>query len=95
MWEKLQSVDFEPVLAVSTSLKENKIYLSIEDNGPGIPDTISAKIMDPFFTTKQGTDGTGLGLSITSDIVKAHGGTLQVESKENQFTRFTVVLPVT
>ena len=95
MWEKLQSVDFEPVLAVSTSLKENKIYLSIEDNGPGIPDTISAKIMEPFFTTKQGTDGTGLGLSITSDIVKAHGGTLQVESKENQFTRFTVVLPVT
>jgi signal transduction histidine kinase len=51
--------------------------------------------MEPFFTTKQGTDGTGLGLSITSDIVKAHGGTLQVESKENQFTRFTVVLPVT
>ncbi|NBB77288.1 MAG: GHKL domain-containing protein, partial [Bacteroidetes bacterium] len=82
MWEKLQSVDFEPVLAVSTSLKKNKIYLSVEDNGPGIPDKISAKIMEPFFTTKQGTDGTGLGLSITSDIVKAHGGTLHVESEE-------------
>ena len=50
----------------------------------------------PFFTTKKGTEGTGLGLSITNDIIQAHGGSLQIESKQgdDSFTKFTIQLPI-
>ncbi|MCC5926565.1 MAG: hypothetical protein JJU41_08385 [Bacteroidetes bacterium] len=70
----------EPKLTVRTKSDGNTITIEIEDNGPGIPDEIKDKIMQPFFTTKKGTQGTGLGLSITNDIVKAHGGSLNIES---------------
>ena len=70
------------------------ILIEIGDNGPGIPDGIRDKILQPFFTTKKGTAGTGLGLSITHDIVKAHGGSLQVVSTEGEGSEFTIVIPV-
>ena len=57
------------------------IQITITDNGPGIPDDIKDKILQPFFTTKKGTEGTGLGLSITNDIIKAHGGSLDIQSQ--------------
>ena len=57
----------------------------------GIPEDIKDKILQPFFTTKKGTQGTGLGLSITHDIVKAHGGSLDVHSHPGQ-TVFTIKL---
>jgi hypothetical protein len=50
------------------------------DYGSDIPDEIKDKILQPFFTTKRGTEGTGLGLSISSDIIKAHGGQLDIQS---------------
>jgi signal transduction histidine kinase len=59
----------------------NRVTIEIEDNGPGIPDDIKDKILQPFFTTKKGTQGTGLGLSITHDIVKAHGGSIDILSQ--------------
>ncbi|MBK8052888.1 MAG: HAMP domain-containing histidine kinase [Saprospiraceae bacterium] len=76
-----QSRNYLPKLTV-TSKKEGKtISISVMDNGPGIPDEIKEKILQPFFTTKKGTEGTGLGLSITNDIIKAHGGELPIESQ--------------
>ena len=84
--------DYEPKLTVRTHQKNDTVTIQIEDNGPGIPDEIKDKIMQPFFTTKKGTAGTGLGLSITNDIIKAHGGELSIASKENEFTRFTIQL---
>jgi signal transduction histidine kinase len=68
-------------LAVRTRRDGNLIVIEIEDNGPGIPDDIKDKILQPFFTTKKGTQGTGLGLSITHDIVKAHGGSIDILSQ--------------
>jgi signal transduction histidine kinase len=53
---------------------------------------MKAKILQPFFTTKKGTQGTGLGLSITNDIIKAHGGTLDIESVPGELTRFKIKL---
>jgi signal transduction histidine kinase len=92
---------YEPRLKVSTRLEAGKVRISFEDNGSGIPDEIKDKILQPFFTTKQGTEGTGLGLSITNDIVKAHGGELEVFSKERNGlsdvkagTIFIVQLPI-
>jgi signal transduction histidine kinase len=80
-----------PKLTVRTKKSGGSVTIEIEDNGPGIPDGIKDKILQPFFTTKKGTDGTGLGLSITNDIIKAHGGTLEIESKPGE-TRFKIRL---
>jgi signal transduction histidine kinase/ligand-binding sensor domain-containing protein len=76
-----QSESYSPKLAVSTKSENGAILIEVQDNGPGIPDEIKDKILQPFFTTKKGTQGTGLGLSITNDIVKAHGGNLDIHSR--------------
>ncbi|MFU8860603.1 MAG: sensor histidine kinase, partial [Cyclonatronaceae bacterium] len=70
-----------PRLTIRTAKNNGRILIEIEDNGPGIPDDIKDKILQPFFTTKKGTQGTGLGLSITNDIVKAHGGEITIDSR--------------
>jgi C4-dicarboxylate-specific signal transduction histidine kinase len=80
-------------LAISTRLRDDKVVIIITDNGPGIPKSYLDKIFQPFFTTKPTGQGTGLGLSISYDIIKAHGGTMQVDSIENQGTTFTIELP--
>jgi signal transduction histidine kinase len=80
-------------LQVRTRRDGNRVTIEIEDNGPGIPDDIKDKILQPFFTTKKGTQGTGLGLSITHDIIKAHGGEMKVETKAGEGTTFIVALP--
>lgn len=82
------------VLSVKTRGNGQHVTIDIRDNGPGIPDEIKDKILQPFFTTKKGTQGTGLGLSITHDIIKAHGGTLQIESKVNSGSMFSIALPI-
>jgi signal transduction histidine kinase len=68
------------------------VEIRISDNGPGIPDSIKDKIFQPFFTTKPTGQGTGLGLSLSYDIVKAHGGEINVETKIGEGTTFTIVL---
>ncbi len=85
---------YSPKLTVSTKSENNRILIEIQDNGPGIPDEIKDKILQPFFTTKKGTEGTGLGLSITNDIIKAHGGELKVESIKGTGTAFRIQLPL-
>ena len=67
--------------------------IKIGNNGPGIPGEMKNKILQPFFTTKKGTQGTGLDLSITNDIIKAHGGTLNVSTQAGKGTTFTIELP--
>jgi signal transduction histidine kinase len=84
---------FDAKLVIKTELDGGSVRLFIEDNGPGIPSDIIDKILQPFFTTKKGTEGTGLGLSITNDIIKAHGGQLDVESEVGTMTRFIITLP--
>ena len=84
---------YHPKLTVRTKSEKDHILISVEDNGPGIPDEIKDKILQPFFTTKKGTEGTGLGLSITHDIVKAHGGELKIESTIGKGSEFVIQLP--
>lgn len=85
------SGDYNPKLTVKTRAENGSVLIEIEDNGPGIPDEIKDKILQPFFTTKKGTQGTGLGLSITNDIVKVHGGSMDIHSQPGQ-TVFTIKL---
>ncbi len=92
--------DYTPMVNVSTCQippeggKGGYITISVQDNGPGIPDSIKEKIFQPFFTTKPTGSGTGLGLSLSYDIVKAHGGKINVNSKENEGTGFTIMFPI-
>jgi signal transduction histidine kinase len=87
---------YYPKLSVKTEIVGNKVRFSVADNGPGIPEEIKDKIMQPFFTTKRGTEGTGLGLSITNDIISAHGGTITINSNETEGegTLFQILLPI-
>jgi C4-dicarboxylate-specific signal transduction histidine kinase len=88
----IQNSELKPLLKVSTITRGSKIEISISDNGPGIPDDIKDKILQPFFATKKGNKGTGLGLSITNDIIKAHGGELCVQTSNHDGTNFIIKL---
>jgi signal transduction histidine kinase len=90
--QKEEGAGYEPKVTVSTTKKNDKVFISIADNGKGIPRNILDKIFQPFFTTKPTGEGTGLGLSLAYDIVKAHGGEIKVETRENEGTEFTMVL---
>ena len=88
-------ISYKPTVTVSTKRIENKILITVSDNGPGIPQKIINKIFQPFFTTKPTGEGTGLGLSMSYDIVtKSHGGELRVKSIEEEGTDFEMVIPV-
>lgn len=93
--------DYVPTVTVNTSREDSVISginsiikIIVKDNGNGIPDKVKEKIFQPFFTTKPTGQGTGLGLSLAYDIVKAHGGKLEVETKENEGTVFIISLPI-
>jgi len=96
---KTEEIGYKPKVSVITQLEKNNILVSIQDNGLGIPEHIKDKIFQPFFTTKPTGKGTGLGLSLSYDIVKAHGGKLDVESNtklnnSEYCTTFILTLPL-
>ena len=83
-----------PKITLTTTYENGYIKISIKDNGTGIPNDIKDKIFQPFYTTKPTGQGTGLGLSLSYDIIKAHGGEIEVGSKVGKGTQFTILLPV-
>jgi two-component system, NtrC family, sensor kinase len=91
---------YEPTVTVSTkrslSLQgegRGEVFISVKDNGNGIPNKILDKIFQPFFTTKPTGQGTGLGLSMSYDIITiGHGGELSVETAEGEGTTFIIRL---
>ncbi len=85
---------YEPTVFVSTKKEGNKVFVSVKDNGNGIPSKILDKIFQPFFTTKPTGQGTGLGLSLSYDIVKVHGGDIKAETIEGEGSEFIVELPL-
>ncbi len=90
-----QGASYQAKIKIKTKDLVNEVSIEVEDNGPGVPDEIRDKLLMPFFTTKKGTEGTGLGLSITHDIIKSHEGSLEIQSKVGEMTRFTIKLPKT
>jgi signal transduction histidine kinase len=83
---------YEPTVSVRTKKINDRIEVTVADNGNGIPQKLLDKIFQPFFTTKPTGEGTGLGLSLSYDIVKAHGGELKVETKEGEGSAFIIQL---
>ena len=84
----------DPTISISTKSTDGSVIIEISDNGPGIPDAIRDKIFQPFFTTKPAGQGTGLGLSLSYDIVKAMGGNLSLEAREQGGAAFRIEIPV-
>jgi two-component system NtrC family sensor kinase len=96
--------DYKPLITVSTkhiplsegAQGEEKIEISVKDNGPGISEQVRDKIFQPFFTTKPTGQGTGLGLSLSYDIItKGHNGHLAVETTEGTGSKFIIEIPLT
>ena len=81
----------KPRIEVSLFENNNKIYVTIKDNGCGIPEDKIKSIFDPFFTLKD--KGTGLGLSIAHNIIIAHNGTITTKSKQDKGAEFLIELP--
>jgi two-component system NtrC family sensor kinase len=93
--QKTAGPGYKPTVEVSTSAEKKFITIKVRDNGTGIPEHIKDKIMQPFFTTKPTGEGTGLGLSMSYDIVvKAHGGNININTKEGEYTEFVVKIPL-
>ena len=99
---KLAINGYEPIVTVSTHYLApplgaggaGSIEIKVKDNGTGMPDSVKAKVFQPFFTTKPTGQGTGLGLSISYDIItKGHGGIIEIETKEGEYTEFIIRLP--
>ncbi len=85
---------YMPQLNISSRvLDDDGVEIRIRDNGSGIPPEIREKIFNPFFTTKPPNQGTGLGLAISSDIVRQHGGTINLESEAGEFTEMILTFP--
>lgn len=87
----LDAMTTHGILKIQTSAIQNRVMLSVTDQGPGIPDEVANKIGTPFFTTK--STGTGLGLSICFAIAERHGGRLEFITDSNG-TTFNFYLPI-
>ncbi|MEX1300418.1 MAG: ATP-binding protein [Desulfotignum sp.] len=81
-------------ITILTEADDQNISISITDTGPGIPPDNLARIFDPFFTTRPVGKGTGLGLSICYGIINKMGGRIDVKSRLDEGTTFTIVLPL-
>lgn len=78
---------------IEISCKQNKAYLSVADQGTGIPFHLQNLVFEPEFTTKPSA-GTGLGLSVVRHICEQRGGTVQLDSTPNRGTKITVEVPL-
>ncbi len=83
----------EVSVSVAWNPARERVVVSVQDTGRGIPPALLGRVFDPFFTTKTVGEGTGLGLSICHGIVKGLGGDLEVESTLGVGTTFRVLLP--
>jgi signal transduction histidine kinase len=78
------------ILTTEHYRRRNRCVISVEDNGPGIPQNLMDKLFEPFFSTK-GTSG--LGLAVSWGIIERHGGVIEVDMAESGGSIFRIVLP--
>jgi len=90
----IQAMGGDGKLTISCREDDQQLLISFEDNGAGIAEENLPHIFDPFFTTKDVGEGTGLGLAVTYSLVQRMHGTITVESREGEGTRFDITLPI-
>ena len=85
---------YAPELRIQTSILPESVQITIQDNGPGIPEDLRPHLFEPFFTTKDVGEGTGLGLWLCWSIVtEHHQGTIYIDDDYVDGTRFVIALP--
>jgi signal transduction histidine kinase len=89
----IDAVEDEGHLRVHIEADDRWVWISVEDDGPGIPIAELEKIFQPFYSTKLTKGGTGLGLSISYNIIRRHEGEIRVMSHPGEGSRFIVELP--
>jgi signal transduction histidine kinase len=89
-----QSIPRRGRIVITTGVQDSDAWVRIEDNGCGIPKENLNRIFEPFFTTKPVGQGTGLGLSVSNSIVRKHGGRIEIDSKVERGSRFTIYIPL-
>jgi two-component system C4-dicarboxylate transport sensor histidine kinase DctB len=83
----------QPRIALRVRREGGHALIEVEDNGPGVPEDLTGRIFEPFFSTK-GDLGNGLGLWISSEIARVHGGTLTVHRGSSGGAVFRLALPI-
>jgi signal transduction histidine kinase len=81
-------------LTLRTARSDDRISLVVEDTGTGMDEKVLKMIFMPFFTTKEVGQGLGLGLAVVHGIVSGHRGSIKVQSRPGEGSRFEVILPV-
>ncbi|MBA7552196.1 Sporulation kinase A [subsurface metagenome] len=92
--EAIKSIKESGTITIKSYQQGDFVVVQIKDDGIGIPEEHNGKIFDPFFTTKDIGKGTGLGLSIVYRIVENHKGSIEVSSKPQEGSTFTIRMPV-
>lgn len=83
------------VIKITTETYQDRLVITVQDNGRGIPDKDLLRVTDPFYTTKSPGEGTGLGLSICYEIMREHGGSLDINSTFGSGTTIRLEFPLT
>ena len=91
---KRQQAQETPEIDFTMTQKEDKVQILIRDNGTGIEEKIINKIFDPFFTTKTTGEASGVGLYLSREIIQNYGGDITVISEKNEYTEFSIILPI-
>jgi signal transduction histidine kinase len=95
MQENASGTDVKkPFLRIMTGRRDNNIYVSFQDNGPGISPEDIPRIFEPFFSTQEKVSRVGIGLWMCRMMITAHGGRISVESEIGRGSLFTVELPI-
>src|SRR5579862_2860891 len=92
--QAIREVRDKGTLRIRLGKGEKSVWVSFQDDGPGIPKESMSSIFDPFYTTKRPGRGTGLGLSICKSVMKEHNGSIEASNVPNGGAVFTVTLPV-
>jgi two-component system, NtrC family, sensor kinase len=87
-------MDRPPTIVISTKAEEDRVHLTVADNGPGMPTDVADRAFDAFFTTKPAGKGTGLGLSLCYSIMTNHGGSIEIDSTPGAGTRVHAYFPL-
>ena len=87
--------DGEFTITTRLSRLQNEVVIDIQDNGPGIPEPIRARVFEPFFTTKTVGEGTGIGLAFCHRVIASHNGTIEVNEAASGGAHFSIRLAAT
>jgi signal transduction histidine kinase len=84
----------KPWVLVAAERVGDAVQIAVQDNGPGIPAEVAARLFEPFVTSKPVGEGTGLGLSLSREYVTSFGGQLELQPMAGAGTRFSIRLPL-